>query len=55
MSKAVSKEINKDKALDQVLSDIEKQFGKGAIMRLGENTHNKVDVCSSRCLTLDVA
>lgn len=54
MSKAV-KEVNKDKALDQVLSDIEKQFGKGAIMKLGENTHNKVDVCSSGCLSLDVA
>ena len=26
----------KDKTLDQVLADIEKQFGKGAIMKLGE-------------------
>ena len=32
---AKEKEIDKDKALDQVLADIEKQFGKGAIMRLG--------------------
>ena len=29
MSKTVSKEVNKDKALEQVLNDIEKQFGKG--------------------------
>ena len=28
-----------DKTLDQVLLDIEKQFGKGAIMKLGENEH----------------
>ena len=28
-----------DKTLDQVLADIEKQFGKGSIMRLGENTN----------------
>mgnify|MGYP001179346594 FL=1 len=27
----------KDKDLDQILSDIEKQFGKGSIMKLGEN------------------
>ena len=27
---------DKDKTLDQVLADIEKQFGKGAIMKLGE-------------------
>ncbi|MBR4618334.1 MAG: recombinase RecA [Bacilli bacterium] len=43
------------KDLDKVLSDIEKQFGKGSIMRLGENTHMKVDVVSSGCLSLDIA
>lgn len=55
MSKTVSKESNKDKALEQVLNDIEKQFGKGSIMKLGDNTHMKVDVCSSGCLSLDIA
>ena len=30
-----------DKTLDQVLSDIEKQFGKGAVMKLGEREHQK--------------
>ena len=50
----MSKE-DKDKALDQVLKDIEKQFGKGAIMKLGENTHTNVEVCSSGCLSLDIA
>lgn len=53
MAKIVEK--NKDKALEQVLADIEKQFGKGAIMKLGEDTHMKVDVCSSGCLSLDIA
>ena len=49
-------EINdKDKALEQVLMDIEKQFGKGSIMKLGENKHMKVDVVSSGCLSLDIA
>ncbi len=53
--KTVSKDVSKDKSLDQVLSDIEKQFGKGAIMKLGDNKHMKVDVCSSGCLSLDIA
>ena len=44
-----------DKNLDQVLADIEKQFGKGSIMKLGDNTHMKVDVVSSGCLSLDIA
>ena len=55
---AVSKESvskDKDKALEQVLNDIEKQFGKGSIMKLGDNKHMKVDVCSSGCLSLDIA
>ena len=46
---------DKDKALEQVLADIEKQFGKGAIMKLGEDTHLEIDVTSSGSLTLDVA
>lgn len=51
---AVSKE-EKDKSLEKVLSDIEKQFGKGSIMKLGDNKHMKVDVVSSGCLSLDIA
>ena len=46
---------DKDKALEQVMNDIEKQFGKGSIMKLGDTTHLKVDVCSSGCLSLDIA
>jgi recombination protein RecA len=52
---AVSKDVSKDKALEQVLNDIEKQFGKGSIMKLGDNKHLKVDVVSSGCLSLDIA
>jgi recombination protein RecA len=47
--------IDKDKTLEQVLSDIEKQFGKGSIMRLGDSKHMEVDVCSSGSLSLDIA
>ena len=46
---------DKDKALEQVLADIEKQFGKGAIMKLGEEEHMEIDVTSSGSLMLDVA
>ena len=55
VSKDVAKDKDKDKALEQVLCDIEKQFGKGSIMKLGDNKHMKVDVCSSGCLSLDIA
>ena len=47
--------IDKDKTLEQVLNDIEKQFGKGSIMRLGESKHMEVDTCSSGSLSLDIA
>lgn len=45
----------KDKTLDQVLADIEKQFGKGAIMKLGEKGVRNIDVVSSGSLALDQA
>ena len=44
-----------DKTLESVLSDLEKQFGKGAVMRLGDNHHAKVEVVSSGSLSLDIA
>ena len=46
---------DKDKALEQVLNDIEKQFGKGAIMKLGESKHMEVDTVPSGSLSLDIA
>ncbi len=47
----------KAKALDLALSAIEKQFGKGSIMRLGsnENLHGDVQVISTGALSLDIA
>jgi len=54
MSKAKD-EKNTDKALEQVLKDIEKQFGTGAIMKLGADDHIKIDVTSSGSIALDVA
>ena len=53
--KTVNKDVSKDKALEQVMNDIEKQFGKGSIMKIGDKEHMKVDVCSSGCLSLDIA
>ena len=44
-----------DKTLDQVLLDIEKQFGKGAVMKLGDNEHREIDVIPSGSLSLDIA
>ncbi|HET7629127.1 MAG TPA: recombinase RecA [Bacillales bacterium] len=42
-------------ALDQALNKIEKQFGKGSIMKLGEQADRRVSAISSGSLTLDVA
>ena len=44
-----------DEILTQVLSDIEKQFGKGAIMKLGSESHMEVDAVSSGSISLDIA
>ena len=51
----MAKNKENDKTLEQVLADIEKQFGKGSIMKLGEESHNEIDVVSSGSLTLDIA
>ena len=45
----------KVKALEGVLVQIEKQYGKGSIMRLGDNVTMAVDTIPSGCLSLDVA
>lgn len=45
----------KDSTLEQVLLDIEKQFGKGAVMKLGESGIRNIDVVSSGSIALDVA
>jgi recombination protein RecA len=41
--------------LDFAISQIEKQFGKGAIMKLGDNPIQQVDVIPTGCISLDIA
>lgn len=47
--------MDKKKALETALGQIEKQFGKGAVMRLGQNRAMNIDVISTGSLTLDLA
>ncbi|HTT89930.1 MAG TPA: recombinase RecA [Acidimicrobiales bacterium] len=47
--------MERDKALEMALGQIEKQFGKGAIMRMGENTHMQIEAISTGALSLDLA
>lgn len=47
--------LEKEKALEIALGQIEKQFGKGAVMKLGADSHLNVDVISTGILTLDIA
>jgi recombination protein RecA len=54
-SKADIANGEKQKALDMVLSQIKKNFGDGAIMRLGENTKMRVETVSTGAVTLDLA
>ena len=51
----MAKSVSTDKTLEQVLSDIEKQFGKGAVMKLGEREHQKIDTIPSGSISLDIA
>ncbi|OYD25437.1 recombinase RecA [Oceanimonas baumannii] len=46
---------NKEKALAAALGQIEKQFGKGSIMRLGDNKALNVEAISTGSLSLDIA
>ena len=47
--------LDKNKALETALGQIEKQFGKGAVMRLGQNQTMNVDAISTGSLSLDIA
>ena len=63
MAKSKSKETaaaqkvqdERARALETTLASLEKQFGKGTVMKLGEQTHMKVDVIPTGCLELDLA
>jgi len=52
---APSTTSDRDKALNAVLTQIEKSFGKGSIMRLGDAVQMRVETISSGALTLDLA
>lgn len=45
----------RDQALEQALKTIEKQYGKGAIMRLGDEPDRKIEVTPSGSIALDIA
>ncbi|NLD46305.1 MAG: recombinase RecA [Clostridiaceae bacterium] len=47
--------MEKKKALEMALGQIEKQFGKGAVMKLGENTHMNIETVPTGSLGLDIA
>lgn len=51
----VSELADRRAALDMALRQIEKQFGKGSIMKLGESTNMQVETVSSGALALDIA
>jgi recombination protein RecA len=47
--------MEREKALEMALGQIEKQFGKGSIMRMGENTTMKIEAIPTGALALDLA
>ena len=55
MAEKNDKPKSKAECLQDALAQIEKQFGKGSIMLLGEETSQRVEAVSTGCLTLDVA
>ena len=52
---SVERAGDKEKALEAALVQIERQFGKGSVMRLGEETHVPVEVIPTGSISLDVA
>jgi recombination protein RecA len=49
------REVEREKALDMAVSQIERQFGKGAIMKMGEAATRRVEVIPTGALSLDLA
>ena len=47
--------LDKQKNLEQAIAQIEKSFGKGSIMKLGDVATTQVDVIPTGCLPLDLA
>lgn len=55
LGEARTMSLDKGKAIESALLQIEKKFGKGAIMRLGERPHEEAGAISTGCLSLDAA
>ncbi|MCI8769976.1 MAG: recombinase RecA [Lachnospiraceae bacterium] len=55
MAKEAKVEDNKMKALEAAMAQIEKQYGKGSVMKLGDNAHLNVETVPSGSLGLDLA
>lgn len=51
----VQDQSERRKALDAAMAQIEKQFGQGAVMRLGDQTHIDIETVPTGALTLDIA
>src|SRR5438874_11618938 len=47
--------MERDKALELAVSQIEKQFGKGSVMRMGEKPDMEIEAISTGALALDIA
>ena len=54
--KTVTTDDNRQKALESALAQIEKNFGKGSVMKLGDKSaHMNIETVSTGCLSLDIA
>jgi len=50
-----TEKMEKNKAIEEALSQIEKNFGKGAIMKMGEASHTSIETISTGSISLDLA
>jgi recombination protein RecA len=55
MAKQEGEYVERDKALDMAVSQIHRQFGKGAIMKMGDAADHRIEVISTGALALDLA
>lgn len=55
MADKMNEKNDKQKAVDAAIGQIEKQFGKGSIMKLGDDAHMNVESIPTGCLDLDIA
>ncbi len=53
--KAGREQANREQALSAALGQIEKQYGKGSVMRLGDRTHRNIEVIPTGSVALDIA